>query len=227
MAATKTTKASFCPVLSLLLNVCLLDQRFRLPSSSHHPSPYDSLTSMIIFYAFLNCSKGELIQLERENSRWRKTEERRGGGGRRNFTNRTVIMLNLRLRHGTLRDDNRLRKLNKGGGGEREKGTRKERFAPGNNKGRGEGDVDSCSRQVQGIMLPGTKGRDEQYAHRSNNLSPRAPRHVRLILGHGGGRTRVHRTPSGFATSDVTPAQETFGFIERGRATRRGTVPSK
>lgn len=25
-------------------------------------------------------------------------------------------MLNLRLRHGTLRDDNRLRKLNKGGG---------------------------------------------------------------------------------------------------------------
>lgn len=27
-------------------------------------------------------------------------------------------MLNLRLRHGTLRDDNRLRKLNKGGGGE-------------------------------------------------------------------------------------------------------------
>lgn len=49
MAATKTTKASFCPVLSLLLNVCLLDQRFRLPSSSHHPSPYDSLTSMIIF----------------------------------------------------------------------------------------------------------------------------------------------------------------------------------
>lgn len=113
MAATKTTKASFCPVLSLLLNVCLLDQRFRLPSSSH---PLALRFSYLYDYILLNCSKGELIQLERENSRWRKTEERRGGGGRRNFTNRTVIMLNLRLRHGTLRDDNRLRKLNKGGG---------------------------------------------------------------------------------------------------------------
>lgn len=117
MAATKTTKASFCPVLSLLLNVCLLDQRFRLPSSSHHP-PLALRFSYLYDYILLNCSKGELIQLERENSRWRKTEERRGGGGRRNFTNRTVIILNLRLRHGTLRDDNRLRKLNKGGGGE-------------------------------------------------------------------------------------------------------------
>lgn len=77
MAATKTTKASFCPVLSLLLNVCLLDQRFRLPSSSHHP-PLALRFSYLYDYILLNCSKGELIQLERENSRWRKTEEKRG-----------------------------------------------------------------------------------------------------------------------------------------------------
>lgn len=65
-----------------------------------------------------------------------------------------------------------------------------------------------------GHYVPGTKARDEQYAHR-NNLSPRTPRHVYLILGRFAQRgpnkgTGVHCTPSGFATSDVTPAQETF-----------------
>lgn len=34
--------------------------------------------SYLYDYILLNCSKGELIQLERENSRWRKTEEKRG-----------------------------------------------------------------------------------------------------------------------------------------------------
>lgn len=33
-----------------------------------------------------------------------------------------------------------------------------------------------------GHYVPGTKARDEQYAHR-NNPSPRTPRHVYLILG--------------------------------------------
>lgn len=94
--------------------------------------------SYLYDYILLNCSKGKLIQLERENSRWRKTEERRGGGGRRNFTNRTVIMLNLRLRHGTLRDDNRLRKLNKGGGGGK-RGRERSDSRRGTIKGEGRG----------------------------------------------------------------------------------------
>lgn len=73
-----------------------------------------------------------------------------------------------------------------------------------------------------GHYVSRTKARDEQYVHR-NNLSPRTPCHVYLILRRFAQRVRkgrggVHRTPSGFATSDVRPAQETFAnyaFAER------------
>lgn len=49
-------------------------------------------------------------------------------------------MLNLRLRHGTLRDDNRLRKLNKGGGGGKGKrGRERSDSRRGTIKGEGRG----------------------------------------------------------------------------------------
>lgn len=56
------------------------------------------------------------------------------------------------------------------------------RFAPGNNKEGGEGGRRFVLETGPGHYVPGTKARDEQYAHR-NNLSPRTPRHVYLILG--------------------------------------------
>lgn len=104
------------------------------------------------------------------------------------------------------------------------------RFAPGNNRGAAERGRRFVLETGPGHYVSSTKARDEQYVHR-NNLSPRTPCHVYLILRRFAQRVRkgrggVRRTPSGFAkrvTSDRPRRllRITRPLREAGRVTKR------